>query len=130
MADYVLVCAANTALNTTLHHVTSDTFTDDRRMEVLDLVNRGRQVQLGNRLGHEGSLTCQLYDRTAPVAITARAQRLQVEALRDANLAFVLNNPWGDSWPVVITSVSISRIAGTGLHEAMTATINYTEIDP
>lgn len=127
MADYVLVCAANTALNTTLYHVTADDFTADRRMEVLDLVNRGRQVQLGNLLGHQGSLTCQLFNNPT---LTARAQRLKIEALRDSALAYVLNNPWGDSWPIVITSIAVSRIAGTGDHEAQTVTISYTEIVP
>lgn len=115
----------NGSLTVVLYGVTSDSFSNEKVTEVLTLINRGRQVQFGALVGHEGTLSVQLYDRLEG---TARAQRLAIEAIRNAELPITMSNPFGDVWTIAITAISFQRTAGVGLHEAGVVSISYTEI--
>lgn len=122
---YVLICPGNPSLTATLFHVNADNFSDEKEMAVLNIIGRGRQVQYGTSFGVIGTLTMTFYDNSS---FTARQQRKQIEALRDAGLAYYLRTPFGDVWSVASESMSVTRRSGMGLHEAATATFAYTEV--
>lgn len=122
---YTLVCPSSPTLNCVLHGVTGDQFNDDIDTVTLDIIGRGRVFQQGTKYGKEGTLDIAFNDRTE---ITARAQRLAVEALRDSGRQAYLRNPFGDVWAVALVSLSISRVPGIGQREHSTCQIKYTEV--
>lgn len=124
---YFLVVPSSNSLNICLHNVRADSFDDEKEMSVIKLIGRGRRVEQGTKYGKTGQLEVAFYDVEVP-AITARAQRLAVEAIRDAGLPTYLRNPFGDVWQVALESMNVQRIAGVGLREFATASLTYTEI--
>lgn len=122
---YFLVCPDDDAFNLKLDHITGETFSDEQEMATLNLIGRGRRVEYGTRYGQTGTLDGAFYDT---VEMSARQQRLWLEAIRDSGLKVYLRNPFGDVWAVALLSASVTRIAGTGLVERATYSISYTEI--
>jgi hypothetical protein len=123
---YFLVVPEDDAYNLKLEHVTGDTFEDEQEMATLNLIGRGRRVEYGTRYGQTGTLTGAFYD--TPEGVSARTQRLFLEAIRDSQLKVYLRTPFGDVWAVAMPSAQITRIPGTGLVERTTFSLSYTEI--
>jgi hypothetical protein len=122
---YMLVVPDNDVLNLTLYHVTADDFEDEQEMATMKLIGRGRRVEYGTRYGQAGSLTAEFRDNEF---MSARLQRLYLEAIRDSGMKIFLRNPFGDVWAVALDSARITRTAGVGLREMATVTIAYSEI--
>jgi hypothetical protein len=122
---YFLVLPDEQTLNLTLYHVTGESFSDEQEMAGINLIGRGRRVEYGTRFGRAGSLSAQLYDN---IEMTARQQRLWLEAIRDSGRDVYLRNPFGDIWRIALMSASIQRIPGVGRNEYATVTIEYVEI--
>jgi len=124
---YLLVCPSLESLNMVLYQVNSDSFGDEIESATINLIGRGRRVELGTRFGQSGQLTASLRD-VEPSGPTARAQRMSVEALRDSGRIVYFRNPFGDVFQVVMPTASFDRVAGVGLKEYMTLTLTYLEI--
>lgn len=124
---YFLVVPSSNDLNLCLFNVRADSFDDEKEMSVIKLIGRGRRVEQGTKYGKTGQLDVAFYDVEVP-AVTARAQRLAIEAIRDAELPTYLRNPFGDVWLVALESMNVQRVAGVGLREFATASLTYTEI--
>lgn len=60
--------------------------------------------------------------------ITARAQRLRLEAMKAERTAVYLRSPFGDLFTVNINDISVKRIAGTGTTEITDVTLPYEEV--
>lgn len=122
---YFLVCPGNNALNLCLYHVTSDNFDDEIEQAVVNAIGRGRRIEKGTRYGKTGSLDVSFYDNDA---MTARQQRLAMDALRESGYPIYLRNPFGDVWEVGVMSMPVTRIPGVGMREFAKASISYMEI--
>lgn len=119
------VADAPQTLSVLIYHVTADDFNDEQEMEVIKLIGRGRKADFGTNYGYVGTLTLSLRNQSYA---TAQEQRLAYRALRDTRVALVLRNPFGDLWKVVATDMSVSRMAGVGLHAVATVTLPYAEV--
>lgn len=124
-ATYWLVHPSNQSLTLQLKRVTADSFVEEIEHQVVNLLGRGRKINLGERWGITGSLTVQLMDDSQG---SARAQRLELQSLADAGSAMFLRTPFGDMWKVLISNISFDRTAGTGLSEVLNVSFNYTEV--
>jgi hypothetical protein len=60
--------------------------------------------------------------------LTARQQRLRIEALRESQRVFYLRNPFGDVLQIAITNASFERVAGVGTLEYLELSMDYSEI--
>jgi hypothetical protein len=116
---------AQESLNMRLPQVTSEDFSEEYEEETLALIGRGRHKDVGTRFGYTGSLSCEMWGTTT---MTARGQRLQLEALKATKRELFLRNPFGDLWQVSPGAIQISRTAGVGLREMHTASIPYEEV--
>lgn len=124
MSNFVLTDPV-TATSLTLTHVIADSFRDEYETAEIALLGRGRRFEFGTRWGFNGTLTVQLYDT---VALTARAQRLALVALKELGSVLTLTTPYGDTFNVNVGDIQIDRIAGVGDLEYCTATIPYMEV--
>lgn len=124
---YFLVIPSSPALNLCLFNVRADSFDDEMETSVIKLIGRGRRVEHGTRYGKTGQLEVTFYDVEVP-PVSARSQRLAIEAIRDAGLPTYLRNPFGDVWLVSLESMNVQRIAGVGLREFASASLSYVEI--
>lgn len=122
MADYTLNTGTTTV---TLHIVTDESWEVEYESQVINLLGRGRKVNLGERWGAKGSLSAQLRNN---VTATARAQRLALEAVRDTGAVVTMTNPFGDAMPVFIETMSFTRVPGVGDHEAVDVSLSYVEV--
>ncbi len=121
---YWLVHPTNQSLTMRIPLVQSDSFSEENEHEVLQLLGRGRKVNLGERFGVTGSLSARLTDG----ASSARAQRLALQNLADSGTELFLRNPFGDLWKVWIGDVTYSLVAGTGSTEVYDIDFSYTEV--
>jgi hypothetical protein len=97
-------------------------------MATQNLIGRGRRVEYGTRFGQVGSLTARFLDREEPGGLTAREQRLALEALRSSQQKVYLRNAFGDVWQIAISSAKFTRQAGVGLQEITTVSLSYSEL--
>jgi hypothetical protein len=127
-SGYWLVCPERPSLNLKLHLVSADDFEDEQEMATQNLIGRGRRVEYGTRFGQVGSLTARFLDREEPGGLTAREQRLALEALRSSQQKVYLRNAFGDVWQIAISSAKFTRQAGVGLQEITTVSLSYSEL--
>lgn len=105
-------------------NVTADQFAREVEQETLHVINRGRQVQIGDDLGYAGSYTIKLRNPA-----TARSDREFIELLSKADNAKVyIRSPFGDVLYVSFGSVAFNRMAGVGLSDLGDLTVPYTEV--
>ena len=123
---YMLVCPSLESLNVTLYQVHTDSFGDEVEHATVNLIGRGRRVEYGSRYGQIGSLTASLRD--IPGGLTARAQRLKIEALRQSQRIVYFRNPFGDVFQTAMDSAQFERVSGVGILEYTDVTIAYQEI--
>lgn len=105
--------------------VTGDTYTDEQEEAVFTVIGKGRVVNKGEDLGPAGSLTVQLRNGGGT---TARQKKLRLEAIQGTVQAVWLRNPFGDTFPVNVSSIQIARIAGVGAAEFCDVTIPYAQV--
>lgn len=122
--NYWLIDPADPAMSVRLRHVKEDSFSEEFEQEELLLIGRGRKTDYGTRWGYVGSLTANITDE-GPV--TARSQRLSLEALRNNQSTLLLRNPFGDVWQVASGNMGVQRTAGVGQREYVSVTIPYSE---
>lgn len=108
-----------------LSYVTSDSYTDEYESETYNVIGRGRHVDLGQRLGWAGSLEAQIRDSTTS---TARQKKKRIDLIKSTSAVLWLRNPFGDSLPVSVGDIAVSRIAGVGASEFCDVTIPYAEV--
>jgi len=123
---YMLVCPEDESLNITLYQVHTDSFGDEFESATINLIGRGRRVEYGDRYGQIGSLTSSLRDIEG--GLTAREQRLAIEALRASNRTVYFRNPFGDVYKASMPSAQFDRVSGVGLREYMELSLDYLEI--
>jgi hypothetical protein len=114
--------------NIRLFQVTDDSFTNEYDTATLNLLGRGRHVDVGTYLGKNGTLTFKIYDQAYPVPLSATAQRLMLENAASQNFEMYLRTPFGEIYKVSLGNIQFGRIAGVGSNEYMTATVPYMEV--
>lgn len=124
--NYLIVVPDNPSLNVKIDIVTSDDFNEEYEQETLNLIGRGRRVEVGTRYGVTGTISAQIYD--GPI-LTARQKKIAIDKIRDSSLKPYLRNPFGDVWSIGLMAVSYSRIAGVGTSEYLTVSIEYSEVE-
>lgn len=104
--------------------VNADNFVREVEQAKLRIMLRGRQVQVGDDLGYDGSLTIRLRSIE-----TARRDREFFEFLStaDAPNTFV-KSPFGDVICVKIGQVSSNRIAGVGTTDMVDMSVPYSQV--
>ena len=83
-------------------------------------------MEYGSRFGQAGSLTASLRDVVG--GLTARQQRLQIEALRNSDRVVYFRNPFGDVFQASMQTAHFDRVSGVGLLEYLELSLDYTEI--
>lgn len=105
--------------------VTGDSFTDEQEEAEFTVIGRGRVVNKGQKLGNKGTLDCRLRNTGGT---TARQKRLRLKRLQEVGGQLWLRNPFGDTFRVNVSAMSISRIAGVGSSEFCDVSIPYAEV--
>jgi hypothetical protein len=106
------------------NNVSGDDFIDEVEQATLHVIGRGRQVQVGDDLGVQGTLTIQLRN-----PVTARADREFFQRLASSKITNIyMKNPFGDVVYLKFGSISVKRLAGVGQAELVDLTIPYTEV--
>jgi len=123
-AKYWLVHPTNSSLTMMLPIVTSDSYTEEVEHQAIQLLGRGRKINLGERYGVTGSLSMMLIGNAND---SAREQRVAFQALVGSGSNLFLRNPFGDLWNVWIGNPSYDRVA-TGSTETMNVSFDYTEV--
>lgn len=104
--------------------VTGDSFIREIEQETLHVIKRGRQVQIGDDLGYNGSLSVKLRNPAS-----ARFDREFFEYMSGPNSSNVyVKSPFGDVILISIGSVSAQRLAGVGLTDMADLTVPYVEV--
>lgn len=105
-------------------YVTADSFTREVEQETIHIIQRGRQVQVGDDLGYVGSFTIQLRDPAS-----ARLDREFIEYLSTPDSGNVyIRSPFGDVLYVSIGNVSTQRLAGVGTSDLADLTVPYSVV--
>lgn len=123
---YWLIDPVDTDLSTILYNVTADSFVDEYETATLKVIGRGRRMEYGTHFGKSGTLTLQIRDQTG--GITAGYQIDRIELIKTQLRDMYLRDPFGHMFLVATDSISMTRIPGMGLQEAMDVTIPYIEI--
>lgn len=108
-----------------LSDVTDDSYTEEFEEATFNIIGRGRVVERGSRLGVSGTLTAKLRDGGGT---TARHKKRKVEQIKSENRSIFLRTPFGDIYPVALSNIQVSRIAGVGLSEFCDLSIPYLEV--
>lgn len=104
--------------------VTGDSFIREIEQETLHVIQRGRQVQIGDDLGYSGSFSVKLRNPAS-----ARFDREFFEYMSGPNSSNVyVKSPFGDVILISIGSVSAQRLAGVGLTDMADLTVPYVEV--
>lgn len=123
-AKYWLIHPLDDTLNIALF-VNNESFEELYEEEEFHVLDRGMHVDYGDRLGYKGTLDVQVRDN---LTYSARAQRLQIQALKAAKILVYMRNPFGDLWLVNVAGAKFERVPGMGEHEAVNVTLDYTEM--
>ncbi len=122
---YWLVHPTDVTKSKILYQVTGDSFSEEYEEEEVIILDRGRHVDRGTRLGYKGQINAQLWDRGG---VSAHDQRLALEEMVNNEVLLYLRSPFGDLWPVHVSNVQVARKPGVGLRDFADITLNYAEI--
>lgn len=111
--------------NFQLFNVTSDSYTNEIEQESFTVINRGRKTNYGTSLGKVGTLAAQLRDK---VSVTARQQKVLLEAMQQARATYLLRDPFGNVLQVSMGNVQVDRVAGVGNSEFVNVSVPYSEV--
>ena len=103
--------------------VTGDNFTREIEQETLHVIDRGRQVQVGDDLGYAGTLTLKLRNPA-----TARMNRQFLEYLSSQNNKVWIKTPFGDVVLCALGSVQTNRQAGYGGGDISDLSVPYLQV--
>lgn len=104
--------------------ITGDSFSRDVEQEVLHVIGRGRQVQIGDDLGYSGTLTVKLRNPA-----TARRDREFFELISATYNKVYVKSPFGDVILIALQSVQTARQPGYGGYSDFSdLSIPYTQI--
>lgn len=104
--------------------VTADDFTLEVEQATLHVIGRGRQVQVGDDMGYDGTLTIKLRNPA-----TARRDREFMELLSKTDSGSVyIRSPFGDVLFVSFGNVAFTRLAGVGLSDLGDLSVPYSEV--
>lgn len=104
--------------------VNADNFIREVEQEKLHIILRGRQVQVGDDLGYEGSLTIRLRSVT-----TSRRDREFFEYLSTADAPNTyIKSPFGDVFLAKIGVISTNRVPGVGTTDMVDLTVPYSQV--
>jgi hypothetical protein len=123
---YWLIHPSNSTFSVQLRNVTDDPYTVEYDQVSINIINRGRHIDYGDRLGISGAISAQLRDLQG--GLTARQQREALVQLRDLQVEAYLRNPFGDVLLVGMGNISVSRIAGVGVAEYVDVQFPYEEV--
>jgi len=124
--DYWLIHPSDQTKTMRLGIVKGDSFETEVEHEVVNLLGRGRKINLGETWGVSGQLELHL---TPNMGLgSARDQRLAIDRAIGSGEEVYLRTPFGDLWKVWIGGASYSRLAGTGSTEVMSASLDFAEV--
>lgn len=104
--------------------VTADSFVREIEQTKLHIILRGRQVQVGDDLGYDGSLSIHLRN-----VVTSRRDREFFEYLSTADAPNTyIKSPFGDVICVKIGNVSANRIPGVGTVDMVDLNVPYSQV--
>lgn len=122
---YWLIHPTDNSKNIQLRNITGDEFSEEREVEIKNLIDRGRKIDVGDSYGKIGSLTGKIYDRPGR---TARQIRHDIESIKSTVVEYYLRNPFGDVWKIWFDDPKFSRIGGVGTSEFVEMSFNYYEL--
>ncbi len=103
--------------------VNADNFVREVEQEKLHVIQRGRQIQVGDDLGYEGSLTIRLRS-----VLTSRRDREFFEYLSTADAPNTyIKSPFGDVFLTKIGVISTVRVPGVGTTDMVDLTVPYSQ---
>jgi len=130
-ANYWLIHPTDPNLSVEIPIATGDQFEEEDDAQAINLLGRGRKVNVGSSFGITGTLSGQIFE-DAKTGRTAREIRLALLALKQQAVEFgtelFLRDPFGGLFKVYAGSMSFQRIAGTGSVEAVEYSIPYLEV--
>ena len=104
--------------------VNADNFLREVEQEKIHVIDRGRQVQVGDDLGYDGALTIRLRSVT-----TSRRDREWFEYLSTADAPNTyIKSPFGDVLLVKIGQISTVRMPGVGTTDMVDLTVPYSQV--
>jgi hypothetical protein len=104
--------------------VNADNFVREVEQEKLHIILRGRQVQVGDDLGYDGSLTIRLRS-----VVTSRRDREFFEYLSTADAPNTyIKSPFGDVFLAKIGVISTVRVPGVGTTDMVDLTVPYSQV--
>jgi hypothetical protein len=122
---YWLIDPITPEMSTSLYSVTSDSYNSVRERNELNVVGRGRHVDIGESIGKTGTLVAKLREGQGT---SARSKKLHLENLIESGVSVYLRNPFGDVWLVSLGDMQVQRVAGVGPSEFVDITIPYSEV--
>ena len=105
-------------------HVTDHSFKDSIEREVSNIMGRGRHVNLGTRLGYEGSFTAQLRGVGGEPTLL---KNVLIDFYLTADELY-LRSTYDMLIRVSIDSPDFKELAGTGENQMLDVTVNYVEV--
>lgn len=112
-----------------LYGAKSDSFTDEYESETMNIIGRGRHVDIGDRLGYSGTLQIPLrFIPGDPALDGPRRQRLDLERFKEKRKAVILRSPFGDVFMANTGDIQFERIPGVGSSEFTDVTLPYMEV--
>lgn len=130
-ANYWLIHPTDPTLSVEIPIATGDQFEEEDDAQAINLLGRGRKVNVGSSFGISGTLSGQIF-QDAKSGRSAREIRLSLQALKTQAVEFgvelFLRDPFGGLYKVYAGSMKFQRIPGTGAVEAVEYTIPYLEV--
>lgn len=112
-----------------LEATTQDSYTDPYESEEMQIIGRGRHVEIGDRLGYTGQLTLPLrFIAGVNHPDDPRRQKLDLEEFRARKSACYIRSPFGDIFMAAPGDMSFERVAGVGGSEFINVTLPYREV--
>lgn len=104
----------------------ADSFTRERESSSMDIIGRGRKVNVGPAVSREGSITIpvrHLNRGMSPSELVAR-----IDLIVTGVTGVYLRDPFGNYFPVALGSYSMERMAGVGPTEMGDIELSYVEV--
>lgn len=112
-----------------LENATADSYTEEYETTELQVIGRGRHIEIGDRLGYSGQLTLALrYISEINNLDDPRRQKLDLEKLRAQRVQVMIRSPFGDLFTASTGDMQFERVAGVGRSEFTNVTLPYKEV--
>lgn len=112
-----------------LESASADSYTEEYETAEVQLIGRGRHVEIGDRLGYSGQLTLQLRFIAGSGALDdPRRQKLDLERFKAERSEVWIRSPFGDLFMASTGDMQFERMPGVGQTEFTTVTLPYKEV--